>query len=301
MIAALIIATGRTERKDKFEPLKEVGTITAIQRIVMVFKRAGIERIVVVCDGDKTEKLAARMNVVYLYNNKDAEMLDNVKIGLTYLQDKCTATLITHVDVPLFSVETVETLMAAEGAVCIPSYCGRAGHPILMRTEHFQMVLSYSGDGGLIEAIKQSGLQRHFIKVKDEGIITGLQSGEDYEHLLIEHNLTQLQLDVRIRLVKEKPCFGPGAHQLLQLIEETNSLRQACLHMGISYSKGRSIITLMEQQFGYSVIESRQGGKAGGYSVVTKEGKELMRIYTEFCVEAKQYLQTLFEKHFSSK
>ncbi len=301
MIAALIIAAGRTKRRARFEPLKEVGTITAIQRIVMVFKRAGIERIVVVCDREKTEKLAAHMDVVYLYNNKNAEMLDNVKIGLAYLQDKCTAALITHTEVPLFSIKTVQTLMEAKGEICIPSYRGNTGHPMLLPAEHFHMVLSYFGDGGLAEAVEKSGLRRHIVDVPDKGIITGLQASEDYTHLPSGHNLTQLHPEIRIRLVKEKPCFGPGAYHLLQLTEETNSLRQACLHMGISYSKGRTIISQIEQQLGYSVIESRQGGKTGGYSTVTKKGKELMLTYTEFCGEAMQCVQSLFERFFDKR
>jgi molybdate transport repressor ModE-like protein len=301
MIAALIITSGITEHNAGFEPLKKVGTITAIERIVIVFQRAGVDRIVVVSDGGDTDKLAARMNIDYLYVDKNGEMFDNVKLGLSYLQDKCTAVLITHVGVPLFSVETVKALMDSEEEVCsIPSYRGKLGHPLFLRAENFQTVLSYTGDGGLDEAIKQSGLCCRFVQVKDAGTITRLETSEDYEHLLIDNNLSRIQLDARIRLVKEKPFFGPGTYQLLQLIEETHSLRQACIHMGISYSKGRGIISIMDEQLGYPVIESQQGGKTGGYSTLTKEGKELMQSYTEFCTEAERCLQELFEKYFSS-
>ena len=302
MNAALIIAAGKTARKDNFEPLKEVGTITAIQRIVMVFKRAGIERIVVVCneDEDKTEKIASRMNVVFLHGHGDAEMLDNVKTGLAYLRDKCSAAIITHVDVPLFSVETVRALVEAEGPVCIPFHRGSPGHPMLLRSEHFQAVLSYSGDGGLEAAVNASGLKRNIVEVEDEGVIANIRAEEAYEHLLAGHDLTKLHPDIRIRLVREKPFYGPGAQQLLQLTEETGSLREACRCMGISYSKGRKITSLMEEQLGYPIIESQQGGKTGGHSVVTKESKELMHNYSEFCAEAERILQELFLRYFSA-
>lgn len=300
MVAALIIAAGRTARKDDLEPLVEVGTMSAIQRIVMVFQRADIERVVIVCDADryKTEKLAAHMNVVYLPGKQGAEMLDNVKIGLDYLSEKCTAAVITHVGVPLFSVGTVRALMNAEGSVCVPSHHGKAGHPLFLRSEHFQAVLTYSGDGGLAGAIKKSGLQRNFVEVTDEGVLANVQDVAEYEHLLADDNLGELHPDIRIRIVKQKPFYGPGPHLLLQLTQETGSVLEACRNMGISYSKGRNIISIMEEQLGYSVIESKQGGRAYGRSVVTEKGKELMQNYADFCAEAKQCSNELFMKYF---
>lgn len=301
MVTALIIAAGKTGRGDNFDPQKEVGTIPALQRAVMVFQLAGIERIVVVCDeiGDKTEKLASNMNVIFLHNRKDAEMLENVKTGLVYLQDKCTSAMITHTDVPLFTVETVRALMAAEGNIRIPSHNGSMGHPILLSAECFQAVLSYGGGGGLAGAMEASGLQRTLVEVEDEGVLTNVHYENDYEHLVAGHDLMELHPDIRIRIVREKPFYGPGAQQLLQLTEEISSLREACRRMGISYSKGRGIIALMEQQLGYPVIESHQGGKHGGYSIVTQKGKDLISSYTGFCVEAKQRLQELFGKYFA--
>jgi len=302
MVAALIIAAGKTARENSFQPLAEVGTIPAIQRIVMVFQRAGIERIVVICDDhdSKIEAPTAHMNLVYLPGCKDAEMFDNVKVGLAYLSDKCAAAMITHVGVPLFSVETVHALISAEGAVRTPSHHGKAGHPMLLSSENFSAILSYSGDGGLAGAVKTLGLQRKFIEVTDEGVLTNLHDGESYEHLLPGHSLMKLHPDIRIRVAREKPFYGPGSHLLLRLTDETGSLREACRHMGISYTKGRALILRIEQQLGYPVIESRQGGKAGGNSVVTEQGKELIQNYTKFLEEVKDCINELFSRYFTS-
>lgn len=108
----------------------------------------------------------------------------------------------------------------------------------------------------------------------------------------------KLQLDFRIRLSRERAFYGPGTHQLLQLTDETGSLLEACRRMGISYSKGRKIIALTEQQLGYPVVESQQGGKSGGRSSVTEAGKALIRNYAAFCTEAKGQLESLFQKYF---
>ena len=50
MTAALIIAAGRTAGRTEFQPEREVGALTAVQRIALLFQQAGIRRIVVVSD-----------------------------------------------------------------------------------------------------------------------------------------------------------------------------------------------------------------------------------------------------------
>ena len=101
MTAALIVAAGRTGSGRTLTPSKEVGTIPAIQRIVRVFQRSGIRRIVAVC-GEEAKRDAARLGVVFLPEEPEGEMLDNVKLGLSYLRDKCGEVLVTHANVPLF-------------------------------------------------------------------------------------------------------------------------------------------------------------------------------------------------------
>ena len=135
MTAALIIAAGQTGGARRFEPEKEVGTLSALKRSVLTFQMAGVERIVVVCDGeeDQAEKLIPHMNVVFLHGSHTGEMLESIKTGLSYLRDKCSAVLISHTDVPLFSVETVRRLLAAEGEICVPVCGGRGGHRLPAR------------------------------------------------------------------------------------------------------------------------------------------------------------------------
>ena len=300
MIAALIIAAGKTAEKDGFSPQKEVGAIPAIERIVLLFQRAGLDRVVIVCDDneDETKKLAAYLNVIFLHHRKDTEMLDSVKTGLAYLQDKCTAAMITHTDVPMFSVDTLYALMAAQGQICIPSYHGSQGHPILLQAAVFQSVLSYTGEGGLAGAIRASDLQRSLIEVEDEGILSHVDNESSYSHLLAGHSLRHSYPDVRIRIRREKSFYSPEAHQLMQVIDETGSVREACRRIGISYGKGRMILALMEQQLGYLVIESQQGGSKGGSSVLTDRGRSFMEKYAAFCLAANQSTQELFSRYF---
>lgn len=300
MTAALILAAGRTGGEGRFAPEREIGEVSALKRSVLTFQRAGVERIVVVCgDGEeRAEKLVPHMNVVFLRSPSAGEMLDGVKAGLAFLRGKCTAVLISHTDAPLFTPETVRALLAAEGPVCVPVCRGRPGHPIRLEADQIPSILEYEGEGGLAGAIRAAGTARTLVEVADEGVLANLRRGEPCEHLAARHAQAELRPAFRFQLMRDQPFYGPGAHQLLQLTEETGSLLDACRHMGISYSKGRKIIANLERQLGGPVLESTRGGKAGGASTVTEAGRTLMGNYTAFCREAEACLEELFHKHF---
>ncbi len=298
MTAALIIAAGERSGRGAFDPGLKVGTISAIARIVLLFQQSGIREIVVCGEDEEVKKLVPAMNLVFLPCPEGGQMLDSIQTGLHYLQKKAEEVLICHVDIPLFSVRTVSALLAAEGAVCVPSCQGRRGHPILLRQPCYAHILAYRGEGGLKGAIEASDFRRTIVEVEDQGI---LSQPEDFDALLPDHDIRRLRLAYQFRIGREAVFYGPGVHQLLLLTDELQSLLDACKYMGISYSKGRKIIQTMEEQMGCSVLVSRQGGRGGGNSQLTWEARDLVRRYEAFSQEAEAALRSLFAKHFEEE
>ena len=98
--------------------------------------------------------------------------------------------------------------------------------------------------------------------VDDEGILSDALD-KKIGRLNDGYSFRESMIDAKIRVVRDKPYYGPGAHLLMQLIDEEQSVRKACIRMGLSYSRGRSILANIEQQLGCSVLERRQGGRAG--------------------------------------
>ncbi len=301
MKAALIIAAGKRSGRESFAPGLKIGTITAIQRIVLLFQQAGIREIVVCGEEEEVKKLVPSMNLVFLPCSEGEEMLENVQKGIEYLQKKAQEILVSHVDIPLFSVRTVEALLAAEGAVCVPSYQGKRGHPILLRQSSFSHILAYQGTGGLKGAIEASGLIRTIVQVEDPGIHGDVPEMDDYGKPLPDHDVGKIRLSYQFRIGREAVFYGPGVHQLLNLTQELHSLSDACRYMGISYSKGRKIIQTMEEQMNYAVLQSQQGGRGGGYSQLTPEAQDMTRRYESFVREAEGILQEVFAKHFDAQ
>ena len=95
--------------------------------------------------------------------------------------------------------------------------------------------------------------------------------------------------------------FGEGPARLLHGIEESGSLRSAALSMDMAYTKALKLIRNAENALGFALIRRSTGGKDGGGSCLTPEGKEWLQRYENYrdaCKEAnnKLYLEFFPEK-----
>ena len=160
-------------------------------------------------------------------------------------------------------------------------------------------VLKYKGEGGLKGALCASVARPVTVEIQDKGAITDVDTKEEYEELLELHNASLMRPQVKVRLVNQKPFFGPGAESLLKLIDSTGSVKEACVKAGFSYSKGWSIIRGAEEELGYSLVERRQGGKNGGQASVTERGKRLLHLFEQYEKKVTRTAEQLYEEMFA--
>ena len=93
--------------------------------------------------------------------------------------------------------------------------------------------------------------------------------------------------------------FGEGPCRLLRCVEKTGSLRAAAMEMEMAYSKACKLLKQAEANLGFSLTTRAAGGKGGGGSVLTPEGKRWLQQYEDYrdaCVRANQ---TLYRQFFS--
>lgn len=91
--------------------------------------------------------------------------------------------------------------------------------------------------------------------------------------------------------------FGEGPARLLHAIEEHGSLRTAALSMNMAYSKALKILKNAEAALGFALTTRTTGGKSGGGSQLTPEGKEWLKRYENYkeaCVHANEQLYLEF-------
>lgn len=91
--------------------------------------------------------------------------------------------------------------------------------------------------------------------------------------------------------------FGEGPVRLLHAVEESGSLRAAAISMGMAYTKALKILSNAEQALGFSLTLRTIGGRSGGGSSITPEGKEFLKRYEAYrnaCVQANAALYLEF-------
>ena len=87
-----------------------------------------------------------------------------------------------------------------------------------------------------------------------------------------------------------EPVLGPGRVELLEGIQQTGSLRQAALQMGMSYRQAWQMIDHMNNHLPGPVVISQRGGKGGGTAEVTQKGIAAIKQFKSFHVQFHQLL-----------
>ena len=109
------------------------------------------------------------------------------------------------------------------------------------------------------------------------------------------------KFDFRVRLFNEEPCFGKGVSQLLHLCDEYGSLSKSCEVMGMSHSKAWKILKRAEEDLDMKLLERVSGGSNGGGSVLSEEGKTLLKKYDEFQKRMKDFAEETFQELFNEE
>ena len=79
--------------------------------------------------------------------------------------------------------------------------------------------------------------------------------------------------------------FGEGPARLLRSIEDTGSLRASAMSMNMAYSKALRILKKAEDALGFPLTTRCAGGRSGGGSTLTAEGRAWLARY-EACRDA---------------
>ncbi len=191
-IAALITAAGMSSRMGGFKPMLRIGSISITQRVVSVFQKAGIRDIVMITGfhADDLERHLSGNGIVFLRNEQyeTTEMFDSVRIGLRYLEGRYDRILFTPADIPMFTADTVRTLLGTDAPLAVPVCNGRAGHPTLIDGRLIRPILEDSGKDGLRGALSRCGVSITRIPVDDAGILLDADTPEDYRRLLAWHD-----------------------------------------------------------------------------------------------------------------
>ncbi len=107
-----------------------------------------------------------------------------------------------------------------------------------------------------------------------------------------------MKLKTKVILKNETDFWGPGMLELFLRIEKLGSIHMAAQDMHMSYSKCWKLIKRAEKELGYPLLIRRTGGKNGGSSQLTEEGKNFIDSYSALQHEIQETSDRIFRKYF---
>jgi len=102
----------------------------------------------------------------------------------------------------------------------------------------------------------------------------------------------------RLRILRSKEiALGPGKAQLLELIHESGSIREAAQRMNMSYMRAWKLIQTMNSCFHEPLIVADRGGKKHGGARLSTTGQKALGLYRqmeETCISKNQRAWQIF-------
>ncbi len=108
-------------------------------------------------------------------------------------------------------------------------------------------------------------------------------------------------LKYRLWLCNQKGdgILGDGRLALLKEIDTTSSLKSAADNLKISYRKAWGNIRKAEELLGFKLVDKQRGGKDGGNSQLSPEGRQLLEAYDEFIEDFDKSINKITRKFFN--
>ena len=196
MIPAIVLAAGASSRMGRPKALLPIGPAgkageTFLSRITHTLQEAGVEEIIIVL-GNDAESVRAAMpgpdRSVRLIENThpDQGQLSSLLVGLRAAdRPGVRAVLVTLVDVPLVSADTVRTVLStykeSKGALIVrPARNGQHGHPVIFDRVLFQELRQADPAIGARSVVHAHHADVVDVEVPDAGAFTDIDTPEAY-------------------------------------------------------------------------------------------------------------------------
>lgn len=190
-LTAIVLSAGLSSRMGRFKPLLPLGEKSVVERVVALYRAAGIEDICVVVGhrGEEVEEVLRGCGVRTVPNRRFEEgMFSSVQAGVRALPAGCRGFFVHPVDIPLVRSSTVVALAEAFAEngrhICHPCFNGRRGHPPLVPAELATEILDWPGEGGLQGCWQAWDMPMWDVALADQGILWDLDTEADYRRMV---------------------------------------------------------------------------------------------------------------------
>lgn len=191
-IAGIVLAAGQSRRMGSVNKLLvEVDGDTMVNRAVNNARAAGLDPLIVVTGHERDEVRAAlsREPVRFVHNPLYADGLStSLAAGVRELPQTADAVVVCLADMPLLTPRVIQKLTSAfdplEGrAICVPTWQGKRGNPILWDARFASEMLEVSGDVGARHLLGVHEAEVCEVAMDDAAVLADVDSPADLEAL----------------------------------------------------------------------------------------------------------------------
>lgn len=109
-------------------------------------------------------------------------------------------------------------------------------------------------------------------------------------------NKIQMHYKIWLTLGDDKGLLGDGKWKILKAIDQHGSLTAATKALGITYRRTWGDLKKIEKKLGMPLLDKSRGGKEGGQTVLTSEGKKLVNAFDQFHAKVDGFMDNAFEE-----
>ena len=176
-IAAVVLAAGQSRRMGPANKLlAEVDGAAMLQR-ALAAARASQAASVLVVTGHERDRIEAAVDAPTVHNPDYADGLStSLAAGIAALPEDIDGAVVLLADMPFVSAAHIDRLIAAfnplEGrSICVPTFNGKRGNPVLWGRELFADMRGVSGDVGAKHLIGANGDLLVEVPMPDAGVL----------------------------------------------------------------------------------------------------------------------------------
>ena len=191
MIGAVILAAGQSRRMGRNKMLLPFGVSTVLETIVTEVIACEAVADVVVVTGHEPDRISALLasypaRCVFNSAYARAEMLVSLQVGLRALAEEVQAALLVPGDHPRLRRDIIQRVIDAyqPGALVIPSYRMKRGHPILIDRVWWAELLALPETATLRGFIRAHEDHIHYVVVDTDSVLKDVDTPEEYDDLL---------------------------------------------------------------------------------------------------------------------
>jgi molybdenum cofactor cytidylyltransferase len=185
MLAAIILAGGESRRMGQPKALLKMHGHTFLENLLEVTRhpRVGCQRVVVgAAAGEIRARVSLPGDVLVVNPDWRRGQLSSLQASLRSLPAGTEGAMVCPVDYPMVSAELVAKLIAAfdsaGGAVTLPVYEGKRGHPVIFRSTLYQELLATDAEIGARAVVRAHRDATVEVPTGEEGVILNLNDPE---------------------------------------------------------------------------------------------------------------------------